>query len=107
MFVLDRAGRWYRLGLNDGCLANAPRVDSLAFGYTDGVTRIDKFTKVLIKPSGGSLTFNCQVDSVRRSEAPPIRSPPRSRRWAALSNSCSTSGPPKRFLTRCPRCRAS
>jgi len=71
LFVLDRAGRWYRVGLNEGCLSNSPRIYSLAFGYTDGNARIDRFTKVMIKDSSGALGFNCQIASIRRSEAPP------------------------------------
>jgi hypothetical protein len=71
LFVLDRAGRWYRVGLNEGCLRNTPRIHSLSFGSSDGASRIDRFTKVTIKDSAGALGFNCQIASIRRSEAPP------------------------------------
>jgi hypothetical protein len=71
LFVLDRAGRWYRLGLNQGCLSNSPHIYSITFGYSDNITRVDRFTKVVIKDSNGALGFSCQIDSIRRSEAPP------------------------------------
>ena len=71
LFVLDRAGRWYRLGLNEGCLSTTPRIDSLAFGNALASDRVDRFTSVLIDPDGGALHVNCRIDSIRRSEAPP------------------------------------
>jgi hypothetical protein len=71
LFVLDRAGRWYRVGLNEGCLSNTARIYSLSFGSSDGTSRIDRFTKVMIKDSAGAFALNCQIASIRRSEAPP------------------------------------
>ena len=71
LFVLDRVGHWYRLGLNEGCLSTAPRIYSLAFSYSGGIQRIDRFTQVFIRDSGGRLGLNCRIDSIRRSEAPP------------------------------------
>jgi len=71
LFVLDRAGRWYRLGLNEGCLSTTPRIDSLAFGYSGGIQRVDRFTQVFIRESRAHHGLNCRVDSIRRSEAPP------------------------------------
>ena len=71
LFVRDRLNRWYRLGLNEGCLSNSPRIYSLTFGYSDGIARVDRFSKVLIKDSSGALVFSCGIDSIRRSEAPP------------------------------------
>ena len=71
LFVLDRAGRWYRLGLNEGCLSTTPRIDSLAFSYSGGIQRVDRFTQVFIREPGGHHGLNCRVDSIRRSEAPP------------------------------------
>jgi hypothetical protein len=71
LFVLDRAGRWYRLGLNDGCLSTTPRIQSLSFDQANGSQRIDRFTKVRIKQDAGALQNVCLIDSIRRSEAPP------------------------------------
>ncbi len=71
VFVLDQAGRWYRVGLNEGCLKATPRIFNLSFDVTDGVSRIDRFTRVLIDQGGGTLQTSCKVDSIRRSEAPP------------------------------------
>ena len=70
LFVLDRVGHWYRLGLNDGCLSESPRIRSLTFGNSAS-QRIDRFTQVFIRDSGGRLGLNCRIDSIRRSEAPP------------------------------------
>ena len=71
LFVLDRAGRWYRVGLNEGCLKNATRIDSIAFGVNDAFDRIDRFTTILVRESNGSFGYSCNVRSIRRSEAPP------------------------------------
>jgi hypothetical protein len=71
LFVSDQAGRWYRLGLNKGCLSQANRIGSIAFGVNDGVGRIDHFTTLLVREVSGSRGFSCRVDSIRRSEAPP------------------------------------
>ena len=71
LFVLDRAGRWYRVGLNEGCLKNATRIDSIAFGVNDAFERIDRFTTILVRESNGSFGYSCNVQSIRRSEAPP------------------------------------
>lgn len=71
VFVLDRAGRWYRVGLNEGCLSKTPRIQSLAFDQPDGAQRIDRFTTVRIKQDAGALQHTCRIASIRRSEAPP------------------------------------
>ena len=71
LFVLDRAGRWYRLGLNEGCLSASPRIETVAFGYSNGIQRVDHFTRVLIAESRGGPKINCRIESIRRSEAPP------------------------------------
>ena len=71
LFVSDHSGRWYRLGLNEGCLRQSNRIGSIAFGIKDGVGRIDHFTTVLVREVSGSRGFTCNVDSIRRSEAPP------------------------------------
>lgn len=70
LFVLDRTGRWYRVGLNEGCLSTTPRIDSVTFDSGTS-SRIDRFTRVLIGEGGGSMELSCRVDSIRRSEAPP------------------------------------
>jgi len=70
LFVLDRAGRWYRVGLNEGCLHPTLGIDSLAFGNAFGSERIDRFTHVRIERKD-SLVRSCRIDSIRRSEAPP------------------------------------
>ena len=70
LFVLDRVGHWYRLGFNDGCLSESPRIRSLTFGNSAS-QRIDRFTKVQIDGLDGSLSLSCRIESIRRSEAPP------------------------------------
>jgi len=71
LFVLDRAGHWYRLGLNKGCLSGTPRISVVAFDSGAASERIDRFTRVIVSGPGGTLPVNCQLDSIRRSEAPP------------------------------------
>lgn len=71
LFVLDRAGRWYRIALNDGCLKGTDYIGSLSFDYDDSFRRIDRFTRVLIAPDAGAMRLTCRIDSIRRSEAPP------------------------------------
>lgn len=71
LFVLDRTGSWYRIGLNEGCLSTTPRIHSVAFDTGKGSSRIDRFSRVLIDQGGGTLQASCKVDSIRRSEAPP------------------------------------
>jgi hypothetical protein len=71
LFVSDHAGRWYRLGLNKGCLSQAHRIDSIAFGIRDGVGRVDHFTTLMVRDVNGARGFSCNVNSIRRSEAPP------------------------------------
>ena len=71
LFVLDRAGHWYRLGLNEGCLRGTPRISAVVFDESAPSQRIDRFTRVIVSGPGGTLPVNCRVDSIRRSEAPP------------------------------------
>jgi hypothetical protein len=71
LFVSDHAGRWYRLGLNEGCLRQAHRIDSIAFGIKDGIGRVDHFTTLMVRDVNGARGFSCNVNSIRRSEAPP------------------------------------
>jgi len=66
LFVRDRANRWFRLALNDGCLKSAPALQSIEFDNSPG-SRIDTFTR--IKISEGMR--NCSIKSIRRSDAPP------------------------------------
>ncbi len=71
LYVQDRSARWYRLDLNDGCLKNTRRDFTLAFGYSDGLNRIDHFTRVLISLGAGTMHFSCRIDAIHRSPAPP------------------------------------
>ena len=71
LFVLDRAGHWYRLGLNEGCLRGTPRISVVAFDSGAASDRIDRFTRVIVSGPGGTLPVNCSLNSIRRSEAPP------------------------------------
>lgn len=71
LFVLDRAGRWYRVGLNEGCLSTMPHIDTLAFQHPGASHRIDRFTRVQMRHASGTLPISCRIDSIRRSEAPP------------------------------------
>jgi len=67
LFVRDQAARWYRLGLNKGCLGTPVTNDGVVF-EGDGVTgRIDTFTQVRFINDRRV----CRVDSIRRSVAPP------------------------------------
>lgn len=71
VFVLDRAGHWYRLGLNEGCLKATPNIHSLAFANAVSGQRVDRFTNVVIDGHQGSLQLTCRIESIRRSAAPP------------------------------------
>ena len=71
LFVLDRAGHWYRLGLNEGCLRGTPRISAVVFDNGAASNRVDRFTRVVVSGPGGTLPVNCRLDSIRRSEAPP------------------------------------
>lgn len=67
LYVRDRRGDWYRVGLNEGCLSGiAPRHDTIRFriGPDD---RLDRFSQVHFAQS----LRTCSVASIRRSVAPP------------------------------------
>lgn len=68
VFVLDRAGRWYRVALNEGCLSSKGSIQTLSFDTDTVGGRIDRFTRVTVK---SGVALNCMITSIRRSEAPP------------------------------------
>ena len=68
LFVSDRADRWYRLALNDGCLDGVTIIRNVVFD-SKGASRIDRFTTVIIRDNG--VPRNCRAVSIRASEAPP------------------------------------
>ena len=67
LFVSDRADRWYRVQLNEGCMRNLFENDTVVFEQDDATGRIDTFSAVRFVRDGRS----CQVASVRSSAAPP------------------------------------
>jgi len=71
VFVLDRRGRWYRVGLNEGCLRATPKINALSFGDALSSDRVDRFTRVMIDGLDGSMRLTCSIESIRSSEAPP------------------------------------
>lgn len=67
LFVRDSADRWYRLGLNQGCLEGSVPVRRIVFRNESGASRIDRFTKVELPDHLRS----CAINSIRRSAPPP------------------------------------
>jgi len=67
MFVRDRENKWYRVALNEGCLGNDWAGDKVAFRARDVSGEINKLTEVRFIEQGR----NCNIDSIRRSVAPP------------------------------------
>ena len=67
-FVRDGTNRWYRIAFSEGCLTgNFSRQDPAVFD-TRGGNRVDRLTTVRFPRSGRS----CLIDSIRRSETPPM-----------------------------------
>jgi hypothetical protein len=69
MFVRDRENKWYRVQLNDGCLAGASYISAAAFRPRDASGRIDRHTQVRL--DDGGTVRPCAINSIRRSAAPP------------------------------------
>ncbi|ANU08472.1 hypothetical protein [Paraurantiacibacter namhicola] len=67
LYVRDRENKWYRVGLNEGCLKGGFVGNRIVFERDPGVGRIDTFSRVILTESGRS----CNVTSIRRSVAPP------------------------------------
>ena len=69
LFVSDRADRWYRMQLNEGCLANTGTIRNIVFDNKSASNRIDRFTVVYLHDNG--VPRNCRPVSIRSSKAPP------------------------------------
>ena len=67
MYVRDRENKWYRLGLNDGCIRDGFLGESAVFQTNDPSGRIDYLSKIYFSDSGRY----CTINSIRRSVAPP------------------------------------
>ena len=67
VFVQHRTLRWYRVQLNEGCLANGFVGNRIAFDADNATGRIDRFTRVILPQRGQT----CVIDSIRRSATPP------------------------------------
>ena len=71
LFVRDRAARWYRVQLNEGCLEPRFRARQIEFENSGMSGHIDRFTRVRLLDSGRYWGRNCSIQSIRRSVAPP------------------------------------
>ena len=67
LFVRDRADRWYRLGLNHGCLKGSLQMRRVVFRNDSSGSRIDRFTTIELPDD----LRTCAIDSIRLSAAPP------------------------------------
>lgn len=67
IFVRDQINRWYRLGLNKGCLRGTQRLDRAVFHRDGPGDQIDRFTRVVFPEEMRS----CAIQSIRRSAPPP------------------------------------
>ena len=67
LFVRDQADRWYRLGLNRGCLTGALQMRRILFHNQAASSRIDRFTTIEIPDD----LRTCAINSIRRSAPPP------------------------------------
>lgn len=67
LYVNDRAGRWYWVQLNDGCLSATQSIRSLNFGVRTWEQRVDRFTQVRIEGTD-QKRVNCAINSIRRIE---------------------------------------
>lgn len=67
LYVDDRAGRWYWVDLNEGCLSTTPRIRSLNFAGRSSSQRIDRFTRVQIE-GNDERRVTCAITSIRRIE---------------------------------------
>ena len=67
LFVRDRLNKWYRLKLNRNCIAGHDVGRHAAFEPRDISGHINKLTRVVFTEHG----ISCNIDSIRRSVAPP------------------------------------
>jgi len=67
IFVRDRENKWYRVALNAGCLGDDWVGERIAFRTRDVSGEINKLTEVRFIEQGRG----CNIDSIRRSVAPP------------------------------------
>ena len=68
LFVRDRENKWYRMALNEGCIADLGSVPNATFISRDISGEIDLLATVVIE-NGGQR--RCAINSIRRSVAPP------------------------------------
>ena len=68
LYVRDRRGDWYRVGLNEGCLSGMGGLNGETMIFRVGSDqRLDTFSRVYFEQA----RRNCGVRSIRRSVAPP------------------------------------
>ena len=67
IFVRDRENKWYRVALNAGCLGNDWAGENIVFRARDVSGEINKLTEVRFPEQARG----CNIDSIRRSVAPP------------------------------------
>jgi hypothetical protein len=67
VFVRDRENKWYRVALNAGCLGSDWAGENIAFRARDLSGEINRLTEVRFPEQGRG----CNIDSIRRSVAPP------------------------------------
>ena len=67
LFVRDQTNRWYRLGLNHGCLKGPVQLQFAVFRNNSPGSQIDRFTLVEFPDD----MRTCAIKSIRRSAPPP------------------------------------
>jgi len=67
IFVRDRENQWFRVGLNKGCLGDDWAGEKIAFRPRDFSGEINKLTEIQFLDQ----SRRCNIDSIRRSVAPP------------------------------------
>ncbi|MBO0749131.1 MAG: hypothetical protein J2O44_01695 [Porphyrobacter sp.] len=67
LFVRDRDNRWYRLGLNKGCLRGPVQLNQVVFNHNSPTSGIDRFTTIELTDDLRS----CAIRSIRSSAPPP------------------------------------
>lgn len=67
-FMRDRENKWYRVQLNPGCLKGIGDPRAISVNARDVSGRVNKLSQVVVYDG---MTAHCNIDSIRRSVAPP------------------------------------
>ena len=71
VIFVQASGRWYRTLLNDGCMSAVFSQQPTYIFDVRGSSKVDRYTRVEIMDGNGP-SFFCQIQSIRRSDAPPM-----------------------------------